>query len=266
MATMDYTDPNVQSGGDWFTQNAPVNQNPYFDPSTNITPGQDIPLAGTQPQSPTSSATSGGSMDDAAILAQIGKWAAMPGADPTLANDPQYYLRRIKETGGLRADNLQYWQDASVGPTAFFNNPNREQQGGTSRYGTPEQGQFGSLPTWQGGDYQPLSAEQFRATPGYQSGLDAGTQAIERSAAARGTVLNGGTQKALTRYAGDYADQKYQTYDQNAFRNYQSRYGQFRDTVGDTRNQQVDLWGRLNDLYSTGATAANNSYKPGVIS
>lgn len=65
--------------------------------------------------------------DDASILAQIAQWAGMPGADPSLRNDPNYWLGAIKGRGGLNAGNLQFWQDASVGPTAFFNNPNREQ-------------------------------------------------------------------------------------------------------------------------------------------
>lgn len=67
---------------------------------------------------------------DSGILAQIAQWAGMPGADPSLKNNPNYWLDAIKSRGGLNAGNLQYWQDASVGPTAFFNNPNRESSGG----------------------------------------------------------------------------------------------------------------------------------------
>lgn len=70
--------------------------------------------------------SSGRSMDDAAIAARVAQWAAMAGADPTLSNDPAYAVRRIKETGGLGSDNDQFWQNAFVGPSAFFNNPNRE--------------------------------------------------------------------------------------------------------------------------------------------
>lgn len=41
--------------------------------------------------------------------------------------------------------------------------------------------------------------------PGYQFRLDEGAKALQRSAAARGTLLTGGTQKALARYGQDYA-------------------------------------------------------------
>lgn len=70
-----------------------------------------------------------GAYGDANMLDQIKKWSQMPGADPSLASNPNYWLGAIKEKGGLNANNLQYWQDASVGDKAFFRNPNREQGG-----------------------------------------------------------------------------------------------------------------------------------------
>lgn len=79
----------------------------------------------------------GRTMDDNTIAGYVSQWAAMSGADPSLKNDPNYWIRRIKETGGLGSDNLQYWQNAGVGSTAFFNNPNRESSGSSVLSGTP---------------------------------------------------------------------------------------------------------------------------------
>src|SRR4030095_206411 len=45
--------------------------------------------------------------------------------------------------------------------------------------------------------------------PGYQFRLGEGLKALERSAAARGTLLTGGTLKGLQRYAQDYASNEY---------------------------------------------------------
>lgn len=45
--------------------------------------------------------------------------------------------------------------------------------------------------------------------PGFQTRLQAAQQALERSAAARGTSLSGGSLKALTRYSQDYASNEY---------------------------------------------------------
>lgn len=68
--------------------------------------------------------SAGGGND--ALLAQIAQWASMPGADPSLASNPNYWVDAISSRGGLTDANRQYWQDAGVGPSAFFRNPNRE--------------------------------------------------------------------------------------------------------------------------------------------
>jgi len=46
-------------------------------------------------------------------------------------------------------------------------------------------------------------------SPGFQFRLGEGLKALERSAAARGTLLTGGTLKGLQRYAQDYASGEY---------------------------------------------------------
>lgn len=55
-------------------------------------------------------------------------------------------------------------------------------------------------------------ASQFREDPGYQFAFDQGQQAVERSAAARGTLNSGGTLKSLLRYGQGMADQQYGTW------------------------------------------------------
>jgi len=47
-------------------------------------------------------------------------------------------------------------------------------------------------------------------SPGFQFRLGEGLKALEKSAAARGTLLTGGTAKGLERYAQDYASNEYQ--------------------------------------------------------
>jgi len=138
---------------------------------------------------------------------------------------------------------------------------------------------FGSTPTpyaseaWTGGDFKDPTMADVQAMPGYQTRLDAGLLATNRSAAANGTILNGGTQKALARYGQDYGENAFQTARGNAFQSYATRYGQFQDNnqrkLGDytvntanKRNSENDYWSRLRDLYSTGASTAAGSYKP----
>lgn len=252
---------------------------------------------------------------DAALRAQIAQWASMPGADPSLASNPDYWVQAINSRGGLTDSNRQYWQDASVGPSAFFNNPNRESGGApaTATYGAAPPAYTAPVyetPTWQGGPppsaptltrYTLPTLADLQASPGYKARMLAGEQGQQRSAAAQGSVLNGGSQKALARYDQDYASNEYsnlvgqgqstvalnnnstQTEFGDAFANYQARYGQFSDdaarskntfdtnagngyqafqtNVTNKRNADTDYWTRLNDLFSTGAQLSNNSYK-----
>ena len=62
-----------------------------------------------------------------------------------------------------------------------------------------------------------FSMADFQADPGYAFRLSEGTKALERSAAARGGLLSGGTGKALTRFGQDLGSQEYT----NAFNRYQ---------------------------------------------
>lgn len=83
-------------------------------------------------------------------------------------------------------------------------------------------------------------AGQFREDPGYQFAFDEGQRAIERSAAARGTLGSGGTLRALVRYGQGMADQQ---------------YGNWWDRQ---RAVQADKFNRLSTIAGTGQTTATN--------
>lgn len=86
--------------------------------------------------------------------------------------------------------------------------------------------------------------------PGFQFALEQGQQGIERSAAAKGTLLTGGTLKDLAKYTTGAA---LQNYDQ-AFRRGLDTYGTNRDTFwGNNGNLTRNLGG----LAQTGFNAAN---------
>jgi hypothetical protein len=75
----------------------------------------------------------------------------------------------------------------------------------------------GQLPADFGSMNHDFSMSDFSADPGAQYRLSEAEKAIQRSAAARGSVLGGGTLKALQRNAGDQASQEFN----NAFNRYQ---------------------------------------------
>jgi hypothetical protein len=84
-----------------------------------------------------------------------------------------------------------------------------------------------------------FGTDQFQQDPGYAFRQSEGMKALERSAAARGGLLSGGTLKGIQRFGQDLASQEYQ----NAFNRY-----------------QVERAARLNPLQSlmgSGQSAAN---------
>ena len=64
---------------------------------------------------------------------------------------------------------------------------------------------------------KPFGTEQFQQDPGYAFRQAEGMKALERSAAARGGLLSGGTLKGIQRFGQELASQDYQ----NAFNRYQ---------------------------------------------
>lgn len=90
-------------------------------------------------------------------------------------------------------------------------------------------------------EYTPFGMAQFQADPGYGFRLSEGQKALERSAAARGNLLSGGTGKALTRYGQEMGSQEYM----NAFNRYQAERQarlnplQSLANVGQTSSQQL---------------------------
>lgn len=91
-----------------------------------------------------------------------------------------------------------------------------------------------------GGEFnRNFTIADFQKDPGYQFRMDQGQQALERSAAAGGGLLSGGTGKALTQYGQDYASGEYS-----------NAYNRF-------NNDQTTRFNRLSALAGTGQTATN---------
>ena len=75
----------------------------------------------------------------------------------------------------------------------------------------------GAPPSEFGSLAKPFGTEQFQQDPGYAFRQAEGMKALERSAAARGGLLSGGTLKGIQRFGQDLASQEYG----NAFNRYQ---------------------------------------------
>lgn len=137
-------------------------------------------------------ATAGMSQDQ--VRQYVTNYFASRGVTPN-PTSIDYWTQKYSDPS-FKGD-FQYWQQRLGQADEFTGGP----QGGGGGVGGGGGGGFGG-----GGGGGGLTPEQImQQDPGYQFRLGQGLQGIERGAAARGTLLTGGTQKALQRYAQDYA-------------------------------------------------------------
>ncbi len=176
------------------------------DPGYNPTGGSNAGLPG--PNGPIPGGASGAPtlnrQDPASVAAYVQYYASQPGANPSLARDPQYWIGKI--SSGELGDDPNYIISKFMQPE-----------------GAPagQAGSLGSLtgqPGGFGGMLQPYSTDPaaLTANPSYQFARDQGINAVDRSAAAKGTLLTGGNEKDLATFGSGLASQ----YDQQFYNRY----------------------------------------------
>ena len=163
---------------------------------------------------------------------QTGQWVSgpylqgppAPGGGPAPSGgggqygDPQEFGRLWLASGGRTVADLQAFVAAhpeygavlrgSKGEHIVF--PNGEAYDGVLAAGAGGRGaSFNKFTDGGGGGGGGRIGEGLENTPGYQFRLSEGLKALERSAAARGTLLSGGTLKGMQRYAQDVASTEY---------------------------------------------------------
>ncbi len=146
----------------------------------------------------------------------MGEWANLEARGREL-NDPNYAMMRLGKA------------DALV------------RAGKATTYGGGQGGGFGSLNQMDTAQFGGINSV---TDPGYQFRLSEGLKGIERSAAAKGTLLTGGTLKALTGYATGMANQGYGDDWQRAMSQFQTNYGVRkgeRDSIFDRNYRLSDL-------------------------
>lgn len=110
------------------------------------------------------------------------------------------YRERVGQGGATEADFVNWARSQGV-PDSRLMQARNMLLGGPGAAGTG-MSDFGSAA-------RPFSMDAFRADPGYGFRLSEGLKALERSQAARGGLMSGGTGKALQRFGQDMASQEY---------------------------------------------------------
>jgi hypothetical protein len=104
-----------------------------------------------------------------------------------------------------------------------------------------------TMPTSLQQPFQLPTQQDLTSMPGYAARYQQGLDALQRSAAAGGSLLSGGTLKAAQQYGQDYATNAYQQMVQNA--------------LAQRQQQSGDYWNQYGNLYNTyqGAIANNRN-------
>ena len=102
---------------------------------------------------------------------------------------------------------------------------------------------------------KPFTMADFQADPGYAFRLAEGQKMLERSAAARGGLLSGGTGAALTRYGQEMGSQEYQ----NAFNRYQTERAARLNPLQSLSGQGQTTAGTLSSAGQNYATTAGQA-------
>lgn len=105
-----------------------------------------------------------------------------------------------------------------------------------------------------------FTGEDLKTDPGYQFGLNQGTQGIERGQAARGNFLSGAAMKELTRFNEDYAGTKFNegfnrasaTYGTNLAR----RQNEWNTNLGAYNQNRNTIYNFLTGVSNTGQASA----------
>ncbi len=203
---------------------------------------------GLNANAPTNAAQTGGSQPYTGAPTDqnaIEQWFASMGV-----SDPKYWATQAMSKGGIN-DSGQYWVDLAKNTGALPGGQPQSQTGQAGGYGAA-----GALGAGLGGDLLTPYGGQFTAPtgtddPGFQFAVQEGQKGIERSAAAKGTLLTGGTLKDLAGYTTGAALQNYDQAYNRANKTFQTNYDVF-------RNNQTDPFNKLYQTSNLGLNAASN--------
>jgi hypothetical protein len=156
---------------------------------------------------------------------------------------------------GLNAAIQQYYAEQEAANARAASDPNY----GSLLRGYRNGAEFDSGPAFdrgpaydRGADFS-FTGKDLASEPGYQFGLNQGTQGIERGQAARGNFLSGAAMKELTRFNEDYAGTKFN----EGFNRASSTYNT--NQAGRLNEYNVNQAGRLNE-YNTNLTRRQNEW------
>ncbi len=252
-----------EDGGDWFAANAPPGNGQPAPPGTHRDPASGAIIPDTAAPGTHSDPNTGATIYDTPTTIDSAQpiWGQAGITSPYAAPAPA--PAAPSSSGPYQG-----------GPPAGFGVPPAPYQssGNAPTYQAPAQPAVLQspyvAPVWSGGDFvaptkpaeiatpfhAPTQAE-LEASPGYQARLTADQQARERSAAARGTLLSGGTQVALGHAAQDYASNEYGNLFGQSLSTRQQNVGEFNTSFTDAFSAYLQRYKTFSDASNASLSA-----------
>lgn len=241
------------------------------DPQYGMPPGGD-----QRGQTPGSGAGTGNPTDPAYFRAKLVEWANANNR-PDIAAQPDYWVNAYMKGGGWDNAGNTAALIARIQGTDQSGNEQSTHGGGMGGGGAfggavGALGDFGAFTkpytgSFNAPTFQAPSGLSLENDPGYQARMKFGTDAIQNSAAAKGTLLTGGTLKALTQYGQDYGSNEYANVYNRALQGSQLGYNQalsgFQQNYDIFRNNQTDPFNKLYNVTNLGLNAAGQAVGAG---
>jgi hypothetical protein len=202
--------------------------------------------AKTQATQPAAAATTSAGPDKSNVEGWIDAKIKQYGIDPS---EKPYWMNLVAQHGGSIDSIGEDWlddrmhradssADVKSGKIARVNDSGSN---APTDYLQPFTEQF------KYGEFTPPSAANDANDPGFSTRLKAGQEALDRSAAARGTALTGTQVQAQTDYAQDYASNEYDKIYNRAANTWQTNYGK---ALGEYNNRKATFYANQDNPFS----------------
>lgn len=145
----------------------------------------------------------------------------MSGYAPTM-NTP---VQAVDGTASGGQANVPLWMQPWTGSAYAASAPAAYTGGGVGWNDITAPAGYGGTFDYRAETFNAPTGLTYLNDPGYQARMKMGTDALEASAAARGTLLTGGTAKALAQFGQDYGSNEFQNVYNRALGTYQANEG-----------------------------------------
>lgn len=166
----------------------------------------------------------------------------------------------ITNVGSENQAKVRLFNPSAGGGGGGGTNPTGANNYGLNQFSSTFQDPSAPIQPFQAGTFTPPTGVDDSNDPGFSTRLKAAQQALERSASARGTLLSGGTLKAITRFSEDYASNEYDKIFGRDLATFNTNEGERFKAFASNASLTGDQYGRALSTFNTNTGLYNDAY------